>query len=97
MVANQTQRRAHIVIPTDLLDEIDEQVGPRKRSKFVQEAVEEKLQRQRLLASITQMAGSLADVDIPGWESSEAAAEWVRALRRGDVDPHVAIVDHQTP
>jgi metal-responsive CopG/Arc/MetJ family transcriptional regulator len=97
MVAKQTQRRAHIVIPRDLLDKIDEQVGPRKRSKFVQEAVEEKLQRQRLLASITQMAGSLADVDIPGWESSEAAAEWVRALRRGDGETHIAIVDHQAP
>jgi hypothetical protein len=24
----------------------------------------------------------LADVDIPGWETLEAAAEWVRALRR---------------
>ena len=97
MVARQTQRRAHIVIPTDLLDKIDAQVGPRKRSKFVQEAVEEKLQRQRLLAGITQMAGSLADVDIPGWESSEAASEWVRALRRGDVEAHVAVVDHQAP
>jgi hypothetical protein len=32
------------------------------------------------------MAGSLADVDIPGWDASEAAAEWVRALRSGCID-----------
>jgi hypothetical protein len=25
--------------------------------------------------------GALADVDIPGWETPEAAAAWVRALR----------------
>jgi hypothetical protein len=25
--------------------------------------------------------GALADVDIPGWETPEAAAAWVRGLR----------------
>ena len=84
MVTDTRQRRAHIVMPAELVEEIDAQVGPRRRSRFVQEAVEEKLHRQRLQASLTEMAGSLADVDIPGWETPEAAAEWVRALRRGD-------------
>jgi hypothetical protein len=78
------QRRAHIMMPAELVEKVDAQVGPRRRSKFVQEAVEEKLRRQQLLASLEEMAGSLADVDIPGWETPEAAAEWVRALRRGD-------------
>jgi hypothetical protein len=71
-------------MPAELVEEIDAQVGPRKRSRFVQEAVEEKLRRQRLQTSLAEMAGSLADVDIPGWETPEAAADWVRALRRGD-------------
>ena len=31
-----------------------------------------------------KVAGSLADVDIPGWETSESAAEWVRASRQVD-------------
>jgi metal-responsive CopG/Arc/MetJ family transcriptional regulator len=74
-------------LSAELIKEIDAEVGPRKRSQFVQQAVEEKLRRQRLRASIKEMAGSLADVDIPGWESSEAAAEWVRALRRGELQP----------
>ena len=77
-------RRAHIVMPAELVAKIDAQVGPRKRSRFVQEAVEEKLRRQRLQASLAEMAGSLASVEIPGWETPEAASEWVRALRRGD-------------
>ena len=84
MVTDTTQRRTHIVMPVELVEEIDAQVGPRKRSRFVQEAVEEKLRRQRLQTSLAEMAGSLADVDIPGWETPETAAEWVRALRRGD-------------
>jgi hypothetical protein len=69
-----------------LIAEIDAQVGSRNRNQFIQEAVEEKLRRQRLKASLAEMAGSLADVDIPGWEASEAAAEWVRALRSGCID-----------
>ena len=89
MSVPEGRRRAHIVIPAELLEKIDAQVGPRKRSKFVQEAIEEKLRQQRLRASIAEMAGSLADVDIPGWETRESAAEWVRALRRGDA-PDVA-------
>jgi hypothetical protein len=84
MVTDTRQRRAHIVMPAELVEEIDAQVGPRRRSRFVQEAVEEKLRRQRLQASLAEMAGSLVDVEIPGWETPEAAAEWVRALRRGD-------------
>jgi hypothetical protein len=84
MVADTRQRRAHIVMPAELVEEIDAQVGPRRRSRFVQEAVEEKLRRQRLRASLADMAGSLAEVDIPGWETPEAASEWVRALRRGN-------------
>jgi len=84
MVTNTRQRRAHIVMPSELVEEIDAQVGPRRRSRFVQEAGDEKLRRLRLQASLAEMAGSLVDVDIPGWETPEAAAEWVRALRRGD-------------
>ncbi len=84
MAVETKSRRAHIVMPVELVEKIDAQVGPRKRSQFVQEAVEEKLRRQRLHASLAEMAGSLTNVDIPGWETPEAAAEWVRALRRGD-------------
>ena len=34
-----------------------------------------------------RLAGSLADVDIPGWESSEAAERWVEELRQADTFP----------
>ena len=34
-----------------------------------------------------QLAGSLATVDIPGWESSEAAEAWVDNLRQADSYP----------
>ena len=85
-------RRAHVVMPQRLIDEVDALVGPRRRSRFVTEAVEEKLTRQHLKTALAEMDGALADVDIPGWESPDAAAEWVRSLRRGD-EPAVAESD----
>jgi metal-responsive CopG/Arc/MetJ family transcriptional regulator len=76
--------RTHVVVPKKLLLAIDQLVGRRSRSKFFADAAAEKLARVRLDAAARQAAGSLADVDIPGWETSEAAAEWVRASRQVD-------------
>lgn len=74
--------RAHIVVPKDLLDGVDRLVGRRGRSRFVAEAIQEKLARQRLIEVAARAAGSLAEVDVPGWETTEAAADWVHELRR---------------
>jgi hypothetical protein len=79
--------RAHIVMPKALLDSIDEHVGRRERSKFLVEAAEEKLRRERQREAFEQFVGSLKDVDIPGWESHDSAVEWVRAQRRMGTDP----------
>jgi hypothetical protein len=74
--------RAHIVLPDDLIQEVDGLVGPRQRSKFVAEAVREKLRRERVRRAFDEVAGSLAQNEIPGWESPAAAVDWVRSLRR---------------
>lgn len=79
--------RAHMIIPEDIVDEVDRLVGPRQRSRFVTEAIREKLARTRLIRAFDQAAGSLADVDIPGWETRESAVQWVRSLRREGDDP----------
>lgn len=76
--------RTHVVIPPDLLEEVDRLVGSRRRSQFFTAAIEEKVQRVKLAAAARKAAGSLSDVPIPGWESSAEAAEWVRASRRTD-------------
>jgi metal-responsive CopG/Arc/MetJ family transcriptional regulator len=73
--------RIHVVIPDDIIRRIDALVGPRNRSRYIADAVLEKLKRDELLQAAEQMAGSLADADIPGWETSEAAARWVHDLR----------------
>lgn len=73
--------RAHIVVPDELITEVDARVGQRKRSRFIAEAIEEKLRTNRVLEAFDRVAGSLVDADIPGWETSESRVEWVRNLR----------------
>lgn len=76
--------RTHVVIPKELVESVDSVVGRRGRSKFFADAVAEKLARLRLARAARKAAGSLAAVDVPGWETGESAAEWVRASRRAD-------------
>src|ERR1700692_3308657 len=42
-------QRAHILIPSDLLREIDARVGPRGRSAFLLETARQEVQRRKLL------------------------------------------------
>ena len=74
--------RTHVVLPRELIEAVDELVGPRHRSEFIAEAAKEKLAHLKLARAFEEAAGSLEDVDVPGWETPEAAAEWVRASRR---------------
>jgi hypothetical protein len=74
--------RAHVVLPTDLVSSVDRLVGRRGRSRFVTEAVAEKLARLRRETVLRGAAGALGGRDLPEWED---AAAWVGRSRDGDV------------
>ena len=74
--------RTHIVIADDLVKAVDALVGNRKRSQFFNNVIRNEINRLKRLAAAKKAAGSLKDVDIPGWETSKSAAKWVRDLRR---------------
>ena len=74
-------RRAHVVVPEELLDEVDRLVGPRRRSEFLADAAREKLARERLRKVAHELVGSLRDEATPGWETPDEASAWVRSLR----------------
>ena len=76
--------RTHVILPSCLIEQVDRRVGPRKRSQFIAEAIEEKLNREGRLEAFERIAGSLKDVDTPGWNTPEETDAWVRALRTGD-------------
>ncbi len=75
------RRRAHVVMPAELLRKIDALVGQRKRSEFIQEAIEEKLSRLHRVEAFKRVVGSVADGDTPEWETRESTADWLHALR----------------
>jgi len=74
--------RAHVVLPEDLLLRIDRTIGKRKRSRFLVEAAEEKMERDRLLAAIDAAAGSWKPADHPEWKRAGGAAAYIRETRK---------------
>jgi metal-responsive CopG/Arc/MetJ family transcriptional regulator len=73
--------RTNLLLPEALLEEVDRFAGPRGRSRFVAEALEAKLKRERLREAIRATAGILKAEDYPYWRTSEDVVEWVRAGR----------------
>jgi hypothetical protein len=80
--------RTNLLLPAELVAEVDELAGPRGRGRFVAEALREKLGRERLQRVISETAGILDREAYPQWDSSDDVASWVRALRAEDGDPH---------
>ena len=73
--------RAHVVLPEELIDEVDRVAGKRKRSRFVEEAIREKLARDRLSVALRESAGILDLSEHPHWATPEKTSAWVRSLR----------------
>jgi hypothetical protein len=73
-------QRAHVVLPAELIAEIDAEVGPRGRSAFLAEVARRELNKRKLLAFLANDEPAWKDEDHP-----ELAAlgtnEWVRHLR----------------
>ena len=74
--------RTHVLLPRDLVAELDRRIGQRRRSRFIEEAVQEKLARERQREALTEAVGVLNPEDYPYWSTPEQTSEWVHALRR---------------
>ena len=73
-------KRTHIVIPQQLVAQIDNLVGKRGRSTFLTQAAEKELMRLRQIKALEAAAGSWKDKDHP--ELNQGAVKWVKQLRR---------------
>lgn len=73
-------KRAHVLLPEELLHEIDGLVGPRGRSAFIAESARNEVRRQKLLRFLNRTEPAWKDADHP--ELKQGAASWVRELRR---------------
>jgi hypothetical protein len=73
-------RRTHVLLPHDLLREIDAIAGPRGRTAFLIESAREAVRRKKLLRFLDSPAAAWHDRDHP--ELKSGAAAWVRRLRK---------------
>ncbi len=79
--------RTNLMLPVELVAEVDRFAGPRNRSRYVAEALEARLRRDRLRQTVDSTAGVLDPAEYPHWATSEDVVAWVRALRAEVTDP----------
>ncbi len=71
--------RVHISLDEELVREIDRLSGPRGRSAFIEEAVRERVDRERRWRKMESAIGSIPDTGHP-WDADVAG--WVQEQRR---------------
>jgi len=74
--------RTHVVMSDKTLEAIDEVVGKRGRSRFLEEAATEKLERIALVDALHASAGIARGQAYTQWRDQSVAASWVRDVRR---------------
>lgn len=72
--------RTNVTLPADLLDEVDRLAGERGRSRYVAEAVAQRVKRDALGAAIRETAGALRGG--PGGMTPDQVIAYVDELRR---------------
>jgi hypothetical protein len=72
-------QRTHVILPQELIEEIDAVVGPRGRSAFLVETARAELRRRRLLTFLRDDQPAWSDMDHP--ELSAGTGAWVKRIR----------------
>jgi metal-responsive CopG/Arc/MetJ family transcriptional regulator len=73
------RKRAHVILPEDLLAEVDRLVGERGRSAFLAEVIQKEIQRRKLLAALREARGSWKTEKHP--ELKDGSEVFVERLR----------------
>ena len=73
--------RTNLMLPADLVSEVDRLAGPRGRSRYVADAIRSRLRRDRLREVVERTSGAWSADEYPEFATPEAVATWVRARR----------------
>lgn len=76
--------RTNVTLSASLLAQVDRLAGPRGRSRYVAEAVTQRVRRDALGAVIRETAGAM--MGQPGWMSPDEVVRWVDDLRAEETD-----------
>jgi len=74
--------KAHLVFPREILREVDEIAGKRRRSLFIVEATQEKLERERFLKALEETKGVWTASRHPELKTKGDLERFVREKRR---------------
>jgi hypothetical protein len=75
-------KRAHVVLPEDLVKQIDKIAGSRGRSAFLADLAQREIKRRTLLDLFKRKDPIWKDEDYP--ELKDGTAAWVRKMRAAD-------------
>src|SRR5271157_6481771 len=78
-VSKKINRRAHVILPIELVADIDKLVGKRGRSAFLTEIARREIKIRRQREVLRETAGAWKSEDHP--ELAQGAATWVRQIR----------------
>lgn len=76
--------RTNVTLPASLLEQVDRLAGARGRSRYVADAVAQRVRRDALGAAIRETAGAM--VGRPGWMGPDAVTRWVDELRSEETE-----------
>ena len=78
-VSKALSKRAHVILPVDVVADIDKLVGKRGRSAFLTEIARDEILRRQQRNALRKSIGAWKDEDHPELEQGSAA--WVRQIR----------------
>jgi hypothetical protein len=81
-VPKNLKRRAQVVLPLDVVADIDKLVGKRGRSAFLTELAQREIKIRYQREVLTEAAGAWASDEHP--ELAHGAAAWIREIRALD-------------
>ena len=78
----ETKKRTHVVVPEELIREVDRLSGKRKRSQFIVRAIKKEIQRLNYVSAVRETPGAWETKEHP--ELKDGSESWVRKLRDED-------------
>ena len=80
-MTTETPKRINVTFPASLLDELRRIVPVRERNRFIVEATERELRRQRLLKALRESGGAWREEDHPDLHTPEDVERYIRRMR----------------
>jgi hypothetical protein len=92
-VLKSVNKRTHVILPVDVVAEIDKLVGKRGRSSFLTEVARREIKIQQQRQALRAAKGAWKQKDHP--ELAQGAAAWVRQIRSADTKRFQELEQHR--